>query len=181
MEKTMAKIDDASLLSVLRPTSLGKPKADLSLNVSKASGKLFRVENGEIKVPRKRQTSDVWPEWFNDMEAPEVLYFYIDQSKPEGDPDRAIPVTYNEETELFEHKAEDGTVLAQYTGENVAEMAQPDVREVSGTTEAMANLQNAVTRFNTKTGKKLVVRFVKDERDKSGRTLHATRAVIRVR
>lgn len=175
------KIDNANLLSVLRPTTLGKPKADLSVSVSKASTKLFRVENGEVKVPRQRRTSEQWPDWFNELDAPKMLYFYIDTTKAEDDPERAIPVEYNEATELFEHKDEDGTVLAQYTGDNVAEMANPDAREVSGTTEAMANLQNAVTRFNNKTGKRLVVRFVKDERDKSGRTLHATRAVIRVR
>jgi hypothetical protein len=177
----MADNNSDNRLSVLRPTMLGKPKADLSLSVAKASHKLFRVENGEVKVPRQRRTSEQWPEWFNELDAPKMLYFYVDNSKPEGDPERAIPVEYNEQTELFEHKSEDGTVIAQYTGDNVAEMADPDAREVSGTTEAIAQLQNAVTRFNTKTGKRLVVRFVKDERDKSGRTLNATRAVIRVR
>ena len=163
-------INISGMLATVKPTQLGKPKADLSLNVAKASMKLFRVEDGQVKIPRKRATSDQWPEWFGELEAPKVQFFFV-KSESEG-----IPVTYNEETELFVD--EDGN---EYTGSNVVEMAEPDGREIEGTPEALVALRNAITRFNTKTGKKLSTRFVKAQRDSSGRTIRQTEVVYRVR
>lgn len=160
----------SNMLATIKPTALGKPKADLSLNVAKIAFKLLPVRDGEAKAPRQRANANVWPDWFDTMEAPKVLHFFL-KSESEG-----IPVDYNEEKGLFVD--EEGN---EYTGDNVVEMADPDAREVSGTTDAIQNLQNAVTRFNAKTGKKLAIRFVKDQRDSSGRTIQATRAVIRVR
>lgn len=164
------KRDFSQMIATVRPTQLGKPKADLSLDVRKVATKLFRVEAGEVKVPRKRATSDQWPEWFQTLEAPKVLYFHV------PDENTQIEVTYDEATELF--RDEDGN---QYTGDNVVEMADPDGREVEGTTEALQQLRNAITRFNTKTGKKLATRFVKAQRDGSGRTIRQTEMVYRLK
>lgn len=168
----------SNLIRTITPTQLGKkPKATVNdLQVAKsASAKFFQVIGGEVKVPRKRQTSEQWPEWFAELEAPTILYFYMEEGK------EPIQVHYNEESELFEAKDEEGNVTAQYTGDNVAEMANPDVREVSGPPEALQQLRNAITQFNTKTGKKLATRFVKAKRDSSGRTIEQTEAVYRLR
>lgn len=163
-------INISGMLATVKPTELGKPKKDLSLAVAKASAQLFRVENDKVKIPRKRATSDQWPEWFAELEAPTMHYYFV-KSENEG-----IPVTWDESAELFTDA--DGN---QYTGENVVEMAQPDAREVAGTPDALVALRNAITRFNTKTGKKLATRFVKAQRDSSGRTIHQTEMVYRVK
>lgn len=164
------KMDISGLIRTVRPTTLGKKAPDLSLDVRKASQKLFRVENGEVKVPRKRATSEQWPAWFEQLEAPKVLYFYVPDEQTQ------IPVTYDEATELF--RDEDGNT---YTGDNVAEMADPDAREVTGGPEALQQLRNAITRFNNKTGKRLATRFVSAKRDSSGRTIEQTETVYRLR
>lgn len=161
----------SNLIRTIKATQLGKKAPDLSLQVKEASKQLFAVVGGEVKVPRKRATSDVWPQWFEELSAPKILYFFApnDGSDP-------IPVTYDEETELFQ--GEDGNT---YTGDNVVEMADPDVREVTGSMEALQKLHNAMTRFNNKTGKRLASRFVKAQRDSSGRTVEQTEAIYRLR
>lgn len=171
------KPDMANLIRTIKPTTLGKKKASIEdLQVAKAAtASFFQVVNGEVKVPRKRATSEQWPSWFETLDAPTVLYFYVEEGK------EPLQVHYNEEAELFEHIAEDGTVLAQYTGDNVQEMANPDVREVTGSMESLQQLRNAITRFNNKTGKRLATRFVKAKRDSSGRTIEQTEAVYRLR
>jgi hypothetical protein len=169
-----------AMTSIIRPTQLGKSKPDLKLSVAKVGARLFRVEDGEVKVPRKRRgTDDSEYAWFEELEAPKTMYVFLaDPGKPED----AIEVEWNEDIQLFEAKEpnEDGS-RDQYTGDNVMEVGLPDARQIEGTPEAINKLQAAVSRFNNRTGKRLVVRFVKDERDKSGRTLVATREVYRTR
>lgn len=174
-DKNGNPINVSNLLRTVKPTELGKAKPDLSLSVAKVSAGLFRVEDGKVKIPRKRATSDKWPEWFAELDAPQILYFFVESE------DKAIPVTYNEEKELFEAHDEDGNVTAQYTGDNVVEMANPDGREVTGTMEALQQLRNAITRFNKATGKQLGTRFVKAQRDASGRTISQVEMVYRIR
>lgn len=161
---------NGNLIATVRPTALGKPKVDTTLQVAKAASKLFEMVNGEVKVPRKRATSEVWPEWFEELEAPKVIYLFIKDAATQ------IPVTYDEGTELFSD--EEGNT---YTGDNVVEYADPDAREVKGSMEALQQLRNAITRFNTKTGKKLGTRFVKAQRDSAGRTIEQTEMVYRLR
>lgn len=172
MAEDTKKVDISNMLRTIKPTSLGKKKASIEdLQVAKSASKsFFQVVGGEVKVPRKRATSEQWPAWFEQLEAPTVLYFYMEEGK------EPVQVEYDEESEIF--TAEDGS---QYTGDNVAEMANPDVREVTGSPEALQQLRNAITRFNSKTGKKLATRFVKAKRDSSGRTIEQTEAVYRLR
>lgn len=163
-------INISGMLATVKPTQLGKPKADLSLSVAKGAMQAFRVEAGQVKIPRKRATSDQWPEWFGELEAPEVKFYHVVSDT------EAYEVTFDEESQLFSD--ENGN---QYTGQSVVEMATPDSREVEGSPEALVALRNAITRFNTKTGKKLATRFVKAQRDSSGRTIRQTEAVYRVK
>lgn len=166
-------INTAHLLTTVKPTQLGKPKADLSINVTKAAAQIFRMEEGQVKVPRKRASAESkYAEtyaWFNELEAPQTVYLWTDGTKQ-------VEVTWDEEAQLF-HDAEGN----QYTGDAVMECGIPDAREVTGSMEALAQLKNAVTWFNNKTGKKLATRFVKATRDKSGRTVEQTEAVYRLR
>lgn len=168
-DKNGNPINVNNLITTVRPTQLGKKQADLTLDVRKAAAGLFRMEGGEVKVPRKRATSDKWPDWFESLEAPAVVYIWTDGQTQKT-------VQWDEEAQLFHD--EDGN---QYTGDNVVEAASPDGREVEGTTEALQQLRNAITRFNGKTGKKLATRFVKAQRDASGRTIRQTEMVYRIR
>jgi YD repeat-containing protein len=167
--------DGGNLLSVLRPTALGKaPKPTMKdLDIRPAARKLFAVENGEVKVPRKRAAKMEWPEWFNDLDAPRTLYIWTDGTVQHE-------VEWNEEAKLFERTDEDGK-LHQYTGDSVFEMADPDAREVSGPPEVIAQLAAAVARFNKHSGKTLASRLEKATRDKTGRTVSQTNVVYRLK
>lgn len=173
------KLDLGNALATITRSNLGKKQSDLTLKVAQVAQRMFRAEDGEIKVPRKRRgADDTEYAWLQDLDAPKTLFVYMpDPAKPE----EAIEVEWNEEAQLFESKAEDGTVTQYENTGNIMEMGIPDAREITGSPEAINKLQAAVSRFNNKTGKKVVVRFVKDTRDKSGRTLEATREVYRVR
>lgn len=168
-------INLSGMLGSVKATTLGKAKPNLELKeVAQPATQThyFRMENGEAKIPRVRKSSNVWPEWFEALKAPEVAYFFVQ------DDGKGLPVQYNEEKELFVD--EEGN---EYTGDNVVEMGKPDSKTLEGSPEAMQALQNAITRFNTKTGKKLAIRFVKDVREQggNGKTITAVREVYRVR
>lgn len=186
-DNKMPKVSLAGMISTVKPTTLGQKKVDTSVAVTNIARKLFAVEAGQVKVPRKRQTSEVWPQWFEALEAPAILYFYFSPGVTQSE-DNAIPVKYDEKTELFyaiddegNEKLDDNGRREEYTGDNVVEMASPDGREVESTMEGLQQLRNAITRFNTKTGKKLATRFVSAQRDQSGRTLRQKEVVYRLK
>lgn len=175
-DKQGNEIQTSNLIRTIRATQLGKKAPDLSLQVKEASKQLFAVIGGEVKVPRKRATSEVWPEWFEALEAPRILYFFAPNDGTEP-----VQVEWNEELGLFEGPEDENGKRDQYTGDTVVEMADPDAREVEGTMEALQKLRNAITRFNNKTGKRLATRFVSAQRDSSGRTVQQKELVYRLK
>lgn len=169
----------SNLITTVKPTSLGKKVPDLKVDVRQVAAKYFRMEGGEVKVPRKRQTSEIWKTeypWFEELGAPETVYIWSDGKEQ-------IPVTW----EADEDDGEGGKGIFmdadgnKYDGSNVMEAANPDARAVEGTPEALQRLRNAITQFNNKTGKRLATRFESAQRDKSGRTIVQTEVVYRVK
>lgn len=168
------------MIQNIKPTTLGKTAPDMVVKVATIGAKMFRVEGNEVKVPRKRRsTDDTQYEWLGDLAAPKILYVFLpDPSKPET----ALEVEWNDELQLFEGPADPETGKRdQYTGDNVMEVGIPDARRVEASPEAMNKLHSAINRFNAKTGKRVITRMVEDKRDaKTGRTLLQVREVYRV-
>lgn len=179
-DKSGNPINLGNMLATVTKSNLGRKQSDLTLKVAQVAQRMFRAEDGEIKVPRKRRgADDTEYAWLQDLDAPKTLFVFLaDPSKPED----AIEVEW-----VADETHENGGDFVDAEGNhydntgNIVEMGIPDAREITGSPEAINKLQAAVSRFNNKTGKKVVVRFVKDTRDKSGRTLEATREVYRVR
>lgn len=175
-----------SLITTFRPTTVGKPKPDTSFTITKPAKRLFKMEAGEAKVPRKRQGVDSKYEteyaFFNEMEAPTTVYVVL------ADDGSQIQVEWDET-----YQNEDGSTgiwhdadgnLYDKDASQVMEGGYVDERNITGTPEAMVQLQNAITWFNNRNrdkGIRLAKRFVAAKRDKTGRTVEQTEAVFRTR
>lgn len=169
-----------SRLVSVTPAQLNRPKADpgkVEVRMP-TERRTFVVQNGQVKIPRQRANAMVWPEWFDALQAPVKQWLYM--APGVTDPNQAIEVTYDEENDIFHGPTKEDGTHDSYDWSNVYEVATPDEREVAGTLAEMKALQNAISRFNAKSGKKLIQRLVRQERlGLSGPTVREVRLISR--
>lgn len=149
------------------------------------------------KPPRQRRNAMAWPKEFEDIKAPTHRFVNSD-----GKDVRAVDTDGNElkarDGEFFRSvdNGEGGFNLEKVFEENVQfldesgelwtlqgvqEVADYDYIQVSGTTEELQKVYNAVQRFSKSTGKGLVVRHASEETDEKGNTFRQTKNIIRIR